>query len=302
MARRPCRSRRRSASISRARAVSKASGCSQPPAVTGFSTTISGPCGSKPTRNRFGNPARREVLAFNIDVAVSAFDLGNEQALDLVNAGGMGHVWKCARDRDFNIGKIGLEVTWPTRLPGFQRLESLSASALPSLPAQLGQRRGCSARQRCRGVMPRRIGLARWSHPARFMIVMGTSVPPRARDVDAAAKCQAIVDRNNLLVVRSAGGMVTVKFCVNARMAHPFQHRRIPSSRGTVLSTRRYPNAEDTAPAPGFFRHPIQESPIVAGSPNSRSSPLSLMRASKYQPTSMIRFLACTNASRATPK
>ena len=47
---RPCRSRRRSASISRARAVSIASGSSQPCAVTGLMMTISGGSASSSRR------------------------------------------------------------------------------------------------------------------------------------------------------------------------------------------------------------------------------------------------------------
>ena len=60
-------------------------------------------------------------------------------------------------------------------------------------------------------------------HPARLDILVPPRVPTPVGHVDAAAKCQTVIDHDDLLVMRGAGRVETVQLGVNSAVSHPFR-------------------------------------------------------------------------------
>ena len=74
------------------------------------------------------------------------------------------------------------------------------------------------------GAIGRTVGMA----ATKFVVAMMPRVPAIAGHVDAAAKGEAVVDHDDLLVVRGAEGMGAVEADMDARMQRPARHRAVP--------------------------------------------------------------------------
>ena len=182
----------------------------------------------QPRRDCLGDLARREILAFGIDRDFRRRDLRDEQMLDLANFGAVGHVGRSSGNPDLNLFELGCQPLRPTarrRIGRLDRVERMPAGMFPAIAGELAQRRRNGALQRGRRIVPGRIGFAIGQHSARLDIAVMPRVPPLARHVDPAAECEAIVDHDDLLVVRTAGRVETVELGMDPRMLHPPRQR-----------------------------------------------------------------------------
>ncbi len=152
-------------------------------------------------------------------------DLREEQRLALVHRDLIIHLGFGPRDRDVDIAEMHAELVGPAGRARVRLGDRHAACQHPAVAEQLPQCGRDGACDRADRVVPRLVGTARGTPPPRIVMAMLARVPAVAGHVDPAAKGEAIVDDDDLLVMRPRGRMMPVELGMDARMPHPLHHR-----------------------------------------------------------------------------
>ena len=99
----------------------------------------------------------------------------------------------------------------------------------------------------------------------RIVLTVLARVPTVAGHVDAAAKCEIFVDRDQFLMMRSSRGMVPVELGVNPQVSHPFHDRQKSRASHQRLDRADVPTQQIDFEIRGTFDEPVQELTHAAG-------------------------------------
>ena len=186
-----------------------------------------GPVGLlQPVGDRLGDAARGEVLALGVDVLPGTGDQRQIRRLDFVHRrAAIVSLGPRPADRHRDVAELRLDPLGPAVGAAFDRFERMAARCLPALARQLAQRLRHRPFQDRGRVVPGCVGAAIGPDAARVAVAMLGRIPAVAGHVDAAAEGQAIVDHDDLVMVRGAQRRGAVESRVDARMGHPAHQR-----------------------------------------------------------------------------
>ena len=179
----------------------------------------------EPLRHGLGDAARGEILAFGVDETARRGDLAEEERLDLEHGRAVRHRRLGAGDLELDFVEVDGEFGRPAVADPGDRLQMLAARPRPARAADVAERRRRRTFDRARGVVPRLVGPATAIDATGILVEVDARVPASAGHVDPAAEGEAVVDADDLLVMRCAGRMVAVEFDVDAGLAHPLEDR-----------------------------------------------------------------------------
>ena len=177
----------------------------------------------EPAGDRLGDAARGEILALGIDEAPRRGDQVEVEPLDLADRLGLGSIRaasaRCATSTSWNCGASS---SGQQSLPPLIGASAAPPATLPAVARQFAEarrRRGLRARWWHRARADRAAPFGRAA--ARLVVAVLARVPAVAGHVDAAAEGEAVVDHDDLLVVRGGRRMGAVEPGVDARVPHP---------------------------------------------------------------------------------
>ena len=107
--------------------------------------------------------------------------------------------------------------------------------------------------------MPGNIGFSIRLGPTGIGVPMAARIPAGRRHIDPAAKCETVVDHDDLLMVRSPGWMVSVELGMDAGMAHPLCQGQHIGSAEERFQRAHIPAQQEYLEAGGALDEPMHE-------------------------------------------
>lgn len=94
-------------------------------------------------------------------------------------------------------------------------LQYLTGGGAPALTRKISHRPGQGAVEGAGGVMPGFEFFSVGADTSRIVVKMLAGIPSPDRHINAAAKCDPIIDNHDFLMMRSGQGMLAIKFQAN---------------------------------------------------------------------------------------
>ena len=173
----------------------------------------------------------------------------------------------------------------------------------PAIARQHAEAGGRGSRDHGLDFVIRPVCLAERRRPRRFFRPMGARVPAMARQIDAAAERQLIVDHDNLLMVGAADGMMIVESEVERREASAIRAAIASTDRARACRVRRSPTSGCSSEAVGVAaRHRRAACRAASARPAPRRRDARSMCAVISQPRLNTVLRALSRACRTSRK